>query len=173
MPDGREWNQKFFVEASKIEMERKFFEDFPLTFQKAAHIIAPSTARALRQGSRGALFAFLRRLTHPIRTKALREKSTAEARPQRAGDGGSRGALFAFLRRLTHPIRTKALREKSTAEARPQRAGDGGSPAQETAERTLLSRERNAQASMGAGGDRYIAMACQSRKSGPQVVRAS
>ena len=93
--------------------------------------------------------------------------------PKPVLEGLSRGALFAFLRRLTHPIRTKALREKSTAEARPQRAGDGGSPAQETAERTLLSRERNAQASMGAGGDRYIAMACQSRKSGPQVVRAS
>ena len=123
------------MEASKIEMERKFFEGFPLTFQKAAHIIAPSTARALRQGSRG--------------------------------------ALFAFLRRLIHPIRTKALREKSTAEARPQRAGDGGSPAQETAGRTLLSFKQNAKASMGDGGDRYIAMACQSRKSGPQVVRAS
>ena len=70
-------------------------------------------------------------------------------------------------------ISAKVDTPNTDAEARPQRAGDGGSPAQETAERTLLSRERNAQASMGAGGDRYIAMACQSRKSGPQVVRAS
>ena len=133
--NGQEQDKKFFVGASKRGPNGNDFEDFLLTFPETALIIAPSTARALRQGSRG--------------------------------------ALFAFLRRLIHPIRTKALREKSTAEARPQRAGAGGSPAQETAERTLLSRERNAQASMGAGGDRYIAMACQSRKSGPQVVRAS
>ena len=50
--------------------KRKLFADFPLTFSKPAHIIAPSTARALRQGSRSALFAFLRRLTHPIRMKS-------------------------------------------------------------------------------------------------------
>ena len=92
---------------------------------------------------------------------AINSKGAAAREPRRP--------LCIFM----HSIGKKAVREKSTAEARPQRAGDGGSPAQETAERTLLSRKRNAQASMGAGGDRYIAMACQSRKSGPQVVRAS